>query len=91
LAAVGHRQHPPAFQAGARVLAAWVDATKEPEAQPAPAVFKALENASKRLSAERKTGRDRPLEDVALQRMPSVTARAGLDTLVRADAALYHA
>src|SRR5215472_13153941 len=57
--AAGGWQHPPAFQAGARALAAWVDATKEPEAQPAPAVFKALEDSSKQLSAERKTGRDR--------------------------------
>jgi len=72
-------------------LAAWIDATKEPETQPAPAVFKALEDASKHLSAERKTGRDRMLEDVALQRMPSATARAGLDTLAWANAALYHA
>ena len=84
-------QHTPAFQAGARALAAWIDATKEPEAQPAPAVFKALEDSSKQLSAERKTGRDRMLEDVALQRMPSATARAGLDTLAGANAALYRA
>ena len=84
-------QHTPAFQAGARALAAWIDATKEPEAQPAPAVFKALEDSSKRLSTERKTGRYRILEDVALQRMPSATARAGLDMLAWANAALYHA
>jgi len=54
-------------------------------------VFKALEDSSKQLSAERKTGRHRILEDVALQRMPSATARAGLDTLAWADGALYHA
>src|SRR6516162_6832351 len=84
-------QHPPAFEAGARALAAWIDATKEPEAQPAPAVFKALEDSSKQLSAERKTGRDRMLEDVALQRTPSATARAGLDTLAWANAVQYRA
>jgi phosphate:Na+ symporter len=84
-------QHPPAFQAGARALAAWLDATKDPQANPAPDVFNALESSSKQLSAERKTGRHRILEDVALQRMPSATARAGLDTLAWADAALYHA
>jgi phosphate:Na+ symporter len=84
-------QHTPAFQAGARALAAWVDATNEPEAQPAAAVFKALEDSSKQLSAERKTGRDRILEDVALQRMPSATARAGLDTLAWANGVLYRA
>jgi phosphate:Na+ symporter len=54
-------------------------------------VFEALEDSSKQLGLERKTGRDRILEDVALQRMPSATARAGLDTLAWADAALHHA
>ena len=72
-------------------MAAWIDATQEPEAQPARAVFKALEDSSKQLSAERKTGRDRILEDVALQRMPSATARAGLDTLAWANTVLYRA
>jgi phosphate:Na+ symporter len=84
-------QPPPAFQAGALALAAWIDATKEPQAEPAPAVFRVLEDSSKQLGAERKTGRHRILEDVALQRMLAATARAGLDTLAWADAALYHA
>jgi phosphate:Na+ symporter len=85
------QQPPPAFQAGAQALAAWIDATKEPEARPAPPVFKTLEDSSKQLSIERKSGRDRILEDVALQRLPSAAARAGLDTLAWGDAALYHA
>jgi phosphate:Na+ symporter len=85
----GDWRHTSAFRAGARALAAWVDATNEPEAQPAPEVFKALEDSSKQLSAERKSGRDRMLEDVALQRMSSATARAGLDTLAWANTALY--
>jgi phosphate:Na+ symporter len=84
-------QPPAGFQAGAQALAAWLDATKAPEAKPAPTVFMVLEEASQQLSGERKSGRVRILEDVALQRMPSATARAGLDTLVWADAALYHA
>jgi phosphate:Na+ symporter len=84
-------QPPAGFEAGARALATWLEATKDPGAKTAPAVFKALEDSSKQLSAERKTGRHRILEDVALQRMPSATARAGLDTLAWADAALYHA
>jgi phosphate:Na+ symporter len=84
-------QHPSAFRAGARALAAWIDATKEPEAQPAPAIFTALEEASKQLSAERKAGRERLLADVALQRAPAATARAGLDTLAWANGAVYHA
>ncbi len=84
-------QYPPVVQAGAEALAAWIDATQNPEAQPSPAVFKALEDSSKQVSAERKTDRHRILEDVALQRMPSATARAGIDMLAWANAALYHA
>src|SRR5262245_36919108 len=84
-------QHSPAFQAGVRALAAWLDATKEPEAEPAPTIFKALEEASEQLSAERKAGREKLLADVALQRMPAATARAGLDTLAWANSAVYHA
>ena len=79
------------FEAGARALAAWLDATKDPEAKPAPAIFKALEEASKQLSAERKAGREKLLADVALQRVPAATARAGLDTLTWANGAAYHA
>ena len=74
-----------------RALAAWLDATKDPEAEPAPAVFMALEEASKQLSAERKAGREKLLADVALQRVPAATARAGLDTLAWAKVAVYHA
>ena len=88
--AVSGWQPPAVFEAGARALAKWLDATKDPEASPDPAVFKAVEDASKQLSAERKTDREKLLEDVALQRMPTATARAGLDTLVWADLALYH-
>jgi phosphate:Na+ symporter len=84
-------QPPPAFQAGAQALTAWLDATKEPEAEPGPAIFKALEDSSKQLSAERKSGREQILEDVALQRTPSAAAHASLDTLAWANGALYHA
>src|SRR4030095_12450318 len=45
------RGHPPgAFEAGAQALAAWLGATKDPEAAPDPAIFATLEDASKRLS-----------------------------------------
>jgi phosphate:Na+ symporter len=84
-------QPPAGFEAGARALAAWLEATKDPEAEPAPAVFQALEDSSKQLSAERKTGRAQILEDLALQRTPAATARAGLDELAWANGALYHA
>ena len=89
--AVSGWQPPAEFEAGARALAEWLDATKDPEAAPNPAIFKAVEDASKRLSAERKTGREKMLEDVALQRTPTATARATLETLMWGDVALYHA
>jgi phosphate:Na+ symporter len=84
-------QAPAGFEAGAQALAKWLDATKDPESAPNPAIFKAVEDAWKRLSAERKSGREKLLEDVALQRIPTETAGASLDTLVWADLALYHA
>jgi phosphate:Na+ symporter len=84
-------QPPESFKTSAGALAAWLDATKDPEAEPSPAVFQALEESSKQLSAERKTGRAQILEDVALQRTPATAARTGLDTLAGANGALYHA
>jgi phosphate:Na+ symporter len=84
-------QPPAEFEAGARALAGWLDATKDPKAGPDPGILKSVEDASKRLSAERKTGREKMLEDVALQRTATATARAILETLVWADLALYHA
>jgi hypothetical protein len=41
------------------------------------------------VSTERKTRRDQMLEDLALQRTPTATARAGFKMLVWADLALY--
>jgi hypothetical protein len=61
------------------------------EAVPDPAIFKAVETASEQLGTERKTGREKLLEDVALQRTPAATARAALDTLRLADDGLRHA
>jgi phosphate:Na+ symporter len=87
----GDWQPPAGSEAGARALAAWLDATKDPEAATDPAIFKAMEDASKRLNDERKSGRDKILEDVALQRIPAQTARNGLEMLSWADGALYHA
>jgi phosphate:Na+ symporter len=87
----GNWQAPSSFEAGARALAAWLDATNDPEAESAPAIFKTIEESSKLLSAERKTGREKLLEEVAVQHTPAATARAGLDTLAWANTALYHA
>src|SRR5262245_65404143 len=61
---------PPAFDAGARALAGWLDATHDPVAAPAPHIIEAVEDASKQLSAARETEREKLLEDVALQRAP---------------------
>ena len=84
-------QPPPAFDAGARALAGWLDATHDPAAAPAPPILEAVEDASKQLSAARQTNRETLLKDVALQRAPVATARAGLETLAWADPALRHA
>jgi phosphate:Na+ symporter len=82
---------PPAgFAAGVQALAAWLDATKDPGANVDPAVHQALEAASKQLGAEREAGREQLLQDVALQRIATAPARAGLDVLAWADGALYH-
>jgi phosphate:Na+ symporter len=83
-------QTPAGCEAGAHALANWLDATEKRQAAREPAIFQALEDASKQLNEERKTGRERILEDIALQRTPMATARAALDTLVWADLALYH-
>src|SRR5262245_14049264 len=88
--AVSDWQPPANFEAGARALARWLDATRDFKATSDPTIFKALEDASKKLSTERKTGREKMLEDVALQRTQTATARAALETLVWADLALYH-
>jgi phosphate:Na+ symporter len=87
----GDGQPSAALAAGGQALAAWLGATKDPEATPAPTVFRSVEDASRRMRAERDAGRQKLLEDVALQRMSAADARAGLDTLAWADAGLYHA
>jgi len=84
-------QPPADFAAGAQALAAWLDATQDAAAVPDPAVFAALEERSKGLTTERNTGREKLLETVALQRIPTATARAALDALAWANATLYHA
>jgi phosphate:Na+ symporter len=88
--AVKDRPPSAAFQVAVRALLAWIEATKDPEAEPVADIFQAVEAASKQLSDERKTSRQQILEDVALQRTPSATARADLDALTWANTALYH-
>ena len=83
-------QPPAAFEVGARAVAEWLDATRISGAAPRTAVLRALEDASQRLGECRKAGRDELLEDVALQRAPAATARAGIEALAWADAALHH-
>jgi phosphate:Na+ symporter len=89
--AVSGEQPPAGFAVGARALAAWLDATKDPEAAPDSALVEAVEAASKQVDVECKTGRDKLLEEVALQRTPAATARAGLESLAWAESALHHA
>src|SRR5262249_20396010 len=89
--AVRGEQLPGSFATGARALVALLDATKDLEAAPDPALFAALEDASKRLSADCMAAREKTLEDVALQRAPAGGGGAVLEPLGWADRALYHA
>jgi phosphate:Na+ symporter len=82
---------PPSFTAGARTLAAWLDATRDPEATVRPEAVAAIGDAAQLVAEERRAGRDKLLEDVALQRVSTGTARNGLETLGWADRAVYHA
>jgi len=56
-----------------------------------PVIVEWMESGSKRLADERKTGRDKLLEDLALQRIPAEVARNGLEMLSWGDRALHHA
>jgi phosphate:Na+ symporter len=87
----GGWEPPPGFAAGARSLAAWLDATSDPEAPPDAAILKALEDAAGQVSIERTANRRQMLEDVALQRTPAAQARSALETLVWADGTIHHA
>jgi phosphate:Na+ symporter len=89
--AVSGWQPPAGFEAGARALAAWLEATRDPNSVVDPAIVTAMEKASKQLGGERRSDRDKILEDVALQRTQTATARASLDALFWADGAVYHA
>jgi phosphate:Na+ symporter len=89
--AVSSWQPPPGVKAGIQALGTWLDATNNPESAHDPSIFKAVEDASKQLSAERKIGREQTLEDVALQRTPTATARGSLEMLAWADLTLYRA
>jgi phosphate:Na+ symporter len=82
---------PPSFAASARAFAAWLDATRDPEATVEPVVVAAIEDAAHLIAAERRTSRDKLLEDVALQRVSIETARNALEVLSWADSAVYHA
>ncbi len=82
---------PPAFAAGGRALAAWLDAAREPKTSDDPAILKAVEQASRQLNEESRAAREKILQDLALQRTRTEGARAALDALAWASAALYHA
>jgi phosphate:Na+ symporter len=85
------KRHSPAFASAASALAAWLDATNDPETAPAAAVFGTLEKASQQLRDERKAGRETLLADVALQRTSAEAAHAELETLLWCDGSFYHA
>ena len=81
---------PPSFEAAARALGAWLDAHTDPPTASASSILDSIEAASTQLEAERRTGREKILEDIALQRMPISTAQRMLDMLTWADGAVHH-
>src|SRR5262249_51985855 len=83
-------QPPIGFEAGAQALSNWLDATKDPNETPSPAIFTAFEAVSKQLNEERQAGRAKNREQTAVQRTQMGTARAALETLAWADLTLYH-
>jgi phosphate:Na+ symporter len=82
---------PSVFDAGARALAAWLEVAKVPETASDPTIVAKVGEASKRLAAECRSGREKLLEDLALQRTPMSTGRAGLEAFAWSDRSLYHA
>jgi phosphate:Na+ symporter len=81
---------PPSFAAGAQALAAWLDATRDPGATGGLEAVAPIEDAARLVAEERRAGRDKLLEDVALQRVSTGTARNALEALGWADGAVYH-
>jgi phosphate:Na+ symporter len=84
-------QAPDGFRAAAQALAAWLDATGDPAATPDAVISAMLLDASRRVGAERRVNRDALLEEVAGQRVPAAAARAIIEALAWADAAMHHA
>src|SRR5262245_15486678 len=84
-------QPPTSFDVGAHTLAAWLDASSDPNATVDPTASLAIHEASKRLSEDSRIEREQLLDDVALKRTPTATARGALDALAWADGALYDA
>jgi phosphate:Na+ symporter len=84
-------QPPDGFAAGAAALAAWLAAAQDPNRESDPALYAAIAAAAQQLDAERKTGRARLLEDMALQRTSSAAARLDIDVLTWANTTLTRA
>ncbi len=82
---------PSSFAESARAFASWFDATHDPTATAEPMLAAAIEAAANCIAEERRTGRDKLLEDVALQRVAPDAARNALEELAWADGAVYHA
>jgi hypothetical protein len=80
---------PSIFAASTQALAAWLDATRDLRTSVEPAVIAAIEDAAHLVAEERRIS-DKLLEDVALQRVSTRTARNALEALSWADRAVYH-
>ena len=81
---------PASFGAGAKALAVWLDASKDPATAIPTGVFEEISSASSRLSADRKTEREKILESVARQQTTVANGDERIEALLSADRALYH-
>lgn len=81
---------PSIFAASTQALTAWLHATRDLRTSVEPAVIAAIEDAAHLVAEERRISRDKLLEDVALQRVSTRTARNALEALSWADRAVYH-
>jgi phosphate:Na+ symporter len=81
---------PPAFEAAASALDAWLKAEQDPAKATDPKLIRAIAAAAEQCAAEHASSRTKILEAVALQQTSAATGREALDTLFWADRALHH-
>ncbi len=80
---------PPVTEASAAALGAWLDAQKM-GSETTTGLLESIASASQQLTARKKSEREKILEGLAAQQMPTSTATEMLQSLQWADGATYH-